>query len=64
MAWYTLTFAILLLLYSHTLTIAFGDQLQVFTSFFRSFYYLFGMLLGEEAVGILQVSIKHGNMLL
>ncbi|XP_067950294.1 uncharacterized protein [Watersipora subatra] len=45
-AWYAVIFIFLLFLYSHVMTIAFGSQFGAFVEFFRSFYYLFGMLLG------------------
>ena len=45
-AWYSLTFVLLLLLYSHVMTISFGAEFGAFVQFLRSFYYLFGMLLG------------------
>jgi len=43
---YSVTFMLLLLLFSHVMTISFGDQFGAFVDFMRSFYYLFGMLLG------------------
>ena len=47
-AWYIVVLLMLLTLYSHTLTVTFGSQFDAFVEFFRSFYYVFGMLLGKN----------------
>ena len=46
--WYSVTFMLLLLLFSHVMTISFGDQFGAFVDYMRSFYYLFGLLLGKS----------------
>lgn len=45
--WYMVIFALLLTLYSHTLSISFGSQFAAFTEIGTAFYYLIGALLGE-----------------
>ena len=46
-AWYVVIILMLLALYSHVMTISYGSEFGAFVEFFRSFYYLFGMLLGK-----------------
>jgi len=48
LAWYVAILMGFLLLYSHAMVVAFGSQFGAFNDFFRAFYYLFGMLLGEN----------------
>jgi len=47
-AWYVAVLAGFLLLYSHVMMVAFGSQFKTFNEFFKAFYYLFGMLIGEN----------------
>ena len=44
---YTITLVMMLIIYSHVLTITYGETSSSFSQFFKSFYHLFGMLLGE-----------------